>query len=202
MDLESENTNDNPTHEDDSESRMEDENGNTTNTDTENSKEETAQENLSKKIQDTYSKNEDWQNKYVRVLADLENLKRRQIKEREDAVQRTRSQIFSDLLPILDAFQMGMQEVEKEESTNNIFVGISMAYKQMENVLSEYGLEIINPVNSEFDPKMHEALSYQISDDVDEGIVLQTVRTGYKLRDKLLRPAAVIISQGKDLENS
>ena len=49
---------------------------------------------------------------------------------------------------------------------------------------------------------MHEALSYQISDDVDEGIVLQTVRTGYKLRDKLLRPAAVIISQGKDLENS
>ena len=59
MDLESENTNDNPTHEDDSESRMEDENGNTTNTDTENSKEETVQENLSKKIQDTYSKNED-----------------------------------------------------------------------------------------------------------------------------------------------
>ena len=82
MDLESENTNDNPTHEDDSESRMEDENGNTTNTDTENSKEETAQENLSKKIQDTYSKNEDWQNKYVRVLADLENLKRRQIKRK------------------------------------------------------------------------------------------------------------------------
>ena len=85
--------------------------------------EKKTQENLSKKVQEAYSKNEDFQNKYIRVLADLENLKRRQIKEREEAVQRTRSQIIGDLLPSLDAFQMGMQEVEKEESTKNIFIG-------------------------------------------------------------------------------
>ena len=98
--------------------------------------EKKTQENLTKKVQEAYSKNEDFQNKYIRVLADLENLKRRQIKEREEAVQRTRSQIIGDLLPSLDAFQMGMQEVEKEESTKNIFIGISMAFKQMENTKS------------------------------------------------------------------
>ena len=124
----------------------------------------------------------------------MENLRRRQIQEREDAVKRTRSQIFGDLLPSLDAFRMGIAEVEKDE-TKNIFVGISMAFKQMENILSEYGLEVLDPEGLEFDPKFHEALSYQISDSIDEGKILQTVRTGYKLRDKLLRPASVIISQ-------
>ena len=73
---------------------------------------EKTNEKLAKKVQDAYSQNDDFQDKYVRVLADLENLKRRQIKEREEAVQRTRSQIIGDLLPTLDAFQMGMQEVE------------------------------------------------------------------------------------------
>ena len=153
---------------------------------------------MHQKAKDAYSKNEDFQDKYVRVLADLENLKRRQIKEREDAVLRTRSQIIGDLLPTLDAFQIGMQEVEKDESIKNIFIGISMAYKQMENVLGEYGLELINPEGSEFNPRYHEALSYEISDEIEKGLVLQTVRTGYKMKDKLLRPASVIISQGSE----
>ncbi len=162
--------------------------------------EKKTQENLTKKVQEAYSKNEDFQNKYIRVLADLENLKRRQIKEREEAVQRTRSQIIGDLLPSLDAFQMGMQEVEKEESTKNIFIGISMAFKQMENILGEYGLEVINPLGVEFDPKLHEALSYKPSEEIEEGLVIQTIRTGYKIKDKLLRPASVIISQGIEEE--
>lgn len=164
----------------------------------ENADSKTSNQNLNKRVQETYSKNDDLQDKYVRVLADLENLKRRQIKERDEAVQRTRSQIMGDLLPSLDAFQMGMQEAEKDESTKNIFVGISMAFKQMENVLGEYGLEIINPDGSEFDPKFHEALSYQESDDVKEGFVLKTIRIGYRIKDKLLRPASVIISKGKE----
>lgn len=164
----------------------------------ENSETVKKDENISQKIKDAYSQNEDFQDKYIRVMADIDNLKRRQIKEREDTVIRTRSQIISDLLPVLDAFQMGMNEVEKEESTKNIFVGLSMAYKQMESVLNEYGLEIVDPKGTIFDPKYHEALSYKSDEEVEEGYVLQTVRVGYKMRDKLLRPASVIISQGKD----
>ena len=201
MDKKSEKNN-NPENEDVSESQLNKEGTETSDPKNASDQTETGQENLSKKIKETYSQNEDWQDKYMRVLADLENLKRRQIKEREDAVQRTRSQIFGDLLPALDAFQMGIKEVEKEESTKNIFIGISMAYKQMEDILGEYGLEIINPEGTEFDPKFHEALSYQTNDEVEDGYILQTVRTGYKIRDKLLRPASVIISQGKEVEQS
>ena len=199
MDQETQNTQkDNP---DDSDIQENPENNENINAESES--EEKANEKLTQKVQDAYSQNENFQDKYIRVLADLENLKRRQIKEREETVLRTRSQIIGDLLPTLDAFQMGMQEVEKDESTKNIFVGISMAYKQMENILGEYGLELINPVGSEFDPKYHEALSHQTSEEVTEGFVIQTIRTGYKMKDKLLRPASVIISQGsKEAEQS
>jgi molecular chaperone GrpE len=199
MDQETQNTQkDNP---DDSDIQENPENNENINA--ESDSEEKANEKLTQKVQDAYSQNENFQDKYIRVLADLENLKRRQIKEREETVLRTRSQIIGDLLPTLDAFQMGMQEVEKDESTKNIFVGISMAYKQMENILGEYGLELINPVGSEFDPKYHEALSHQTSEEVTEGFVIQTIRTGYKMKDKLLRPASVIISQGsKEAEQS
>ena len=199
MDQEKQNTQkDNP---DDSDIQENPENNENINA--ESDSEEKANEKLTQKVQDAYSQNENFQDKYIRVLADLENLKRRQIKEREETVLRTRSQIIGDLLPTLDAFQMGMQEVEKDESTKNIFIGISMAYKQMENILGEYGLELINPVGSEFDPKYHEALSHQGSEEVAEGFVIQTIRTGYKMKDKLLRPASVIISQGsKEAEQS
>ena len=161
-----------------------------------------SDDKLSKKVKDAYEKNEDFQEKYIRIRADLENYKRRQIKEREDAVTRTRSQIISDLLPVLDAFQMGLAEVEKDDSTKNIFIGISMAYKQMETILGEYGLEIIKSEGEVFDPKFHEALSYQNHEEIDEGVILQTIRSGYKIREKLLRPASVIISQGKEKKDN
>ena len=77
-----------------------------------------------------------------------------------------------------------------------------MAYTNGRYFRVEHGLEIINPEGAEFDPKFHEALSYQTNDEVEDGYILQTVRTGYKMRDKLLRPASVIISQGKEVEQS
>ena len=123
METESENKNDNPEEEVNSEPKIAEEEAHDVKSEKEDLDSEATPENLSKKIQETYAQNEDWQDKYIRVLADLENLKRRQIKEREDAVQRTRSQIFGDLLPSLDAFRMGMHEVEKDETTKNIFVG-------------------------------------------------------------------------------
>lgn len=97
---------------------------------------------------------------------------------------------------------MGLAEVEKDDSTKNIFIGISMAYKQMETILGEYGLEIIKSEGEVFDPKFHEALSYQNHEEIDEGVILQTIRSGYKIREKLLRPASVIISQGKEKKDN
>lgn len=147
------------------------------------------------KLNEAYGKQDDLQNKYLRVHADLENLKKRAIREREDAVQRTRSQLIGDLLPIIDAFQMGLSEASKYDVAKQFTDGFEMAIKQLENILGEYGLVVIDPLNNEFDPSQHEAISHEFNDEIKDGNVVKTIRCGYKLGNKLLRPASVILAK-------
>jgi len=157
--------------------------------------EEQKGKRIEAKLNEAYGKQDDLQNKYLRVHADLENLKKRAIKEREDAVQRTRSQLISDLLPIIDAFQMGLTEATKHEGASEIVEGFAMAMKQMHSTLDSYGLIVLEPEKDEFDPKFHEAINYEVNNDLEEGTVVKTIRSGYRLGDKLLRPASVILSK-------
>mgnify|MGYP001591801839 CR=1 FL=1 len=163
--------------------------------------EEETKDRLETKLNEAYGKQDDLQNKYLRVHADLENIKKRSIKEREDAVQRTRSQIIGDLLPIIDSFKMGLAEASKHESAKTYVEGFSMAMNLMYTTLNEYGLHVVESTNKPFDPKIHDAISYENDDIIGEGIVIRTIREGYKLGDKLLRPASVILSKGKKEEN-
>ena len=157
--------------------------------------EEQKGKRLEAKLNEAYGKQDDLQNKYLRVHADLENLKKRAIKEREDAVHRTRSQLISDLLPIIDAFQMGLAEATKHNGASEIVEGFAMAMKQMQTTLDDYGLIVLEPEKEEFDPKFHEAINYEVNNDLEEGTVVKTIRCGYRLGDKLLRPASVILSK-------
>ena len=159
--------------------------------------EEQKDKRIEAKLNEAYGKQDDLQNKYLRVHADLENLKKRAIKEREDAVQRTRSQLISDLLPIIDAFQMGLTEATKHEGASEIVEGFAMAMKQMHSTLDSYGLIVLEPEKDEFDPKFHEAINYEVNNDLEEGTVVKTIRSGYRLGDKLLRPASVILSKSE-----
>ena len=120
---------------------------------------ENENHNLEKKLAEAYGKHDDIQNKYLRVHAD--NIKKRSIREREDAVLRTRSQLITDLLPVVDAFQMGINEASKEEKAMNYIEGFKMAVKQLESVLGEYGLVLIDPKEESFDPKFHEAIGFE-----------------------------------------
>ena len=159
--------------------------------------EEQKGKRIEAKLNEAYGKQDDLQNKYLRVHADLENLKKRAIKEREDAVQRTRSQLISDLLPIIDAFQMGLTEATKHEGASEIVEWFAMAMKQMHSTLDSYGLIVLEPEKDEFDPKFHEAINYEVNNDLEEGTVVKTIRSGYRLGDKLLRPASVILSKSE-----
>ena len=163
--------------------------------------EESAQERLETKLSEAYGKQDNLQNKYLRVHADLENIKKRAIREREDAVQRTRSQLISDLLPIIDSFKMGLSEASKHIEAKKYVEGFAMATNQLENLLNEYGLSVIEPTNEIFDPKSHEAISYEESAGLEDGVVIKTIRSGYKLGEKLLRPASVVLSKKTKEEN-
>lgn len=150
---------------------------------------------LKSKLDDAYGKQDDLKSKYLRAVADLDNLRKRSMRDREDAVQRTRSQIISDLLPIMDAFQLGFAEAKKHEQTANFVEGFSMAMTLMETTLSEYGLTVIEPNGEAFDAKFHEAIGYEEKDDCEDGNVITTVRTGYRIGERLLRPASVILAK-------
>ena len=150
------------------------------------------------KLADAYGKHDDIQNKYLRVHADLENIKKRSIREREDAVQRTRLQLISDLLPIMDSFQMGLAEASKEEEAKTYVKGFDMIFKQFGSVLDQYGLVVIDPATEVFDPKLHEAIGHEFSEEIEDDHVVKTVRCGYKLGEKLIRPASVIVSKSQE----
>ena len=98
---------------------------------------------LKTRLHEAYSKQEDLQSKYLRTFADLENLKKRSIRDREEAIQRARLQLIEDLLPVIDAFKMGMIEATKFDPDGPIVNGFNMATNQLQNVLGEYGLVCI-----------------------------------------------------------
>ncbi|MEC8044466.1 MAG: nucleotide exchange factor GrpE [Verrucomicrobiota bacterium] len=165
----------------------------------ESSVEEPAPENnLKSKLDKVYGENEDIKAKYLRALADLENLRKRSLKDREDAISRTKAQMLGDLLPVLDAFELGMIEAEKTEESESLFAGFSMAVKQMESILQEYGLSKIDPTGNKFDPALHDAMGYENNDKLEEGTVIRSIRKGYMIKDTLLRPASVMVARKEE----
>ena len=150
--------------------------------------------NLKSQLTEAYSKHENLQSKYLRTFADLENLKKRSIRDREEASSRARLQIMEDLLPVIDAFKMGMDEAVKADPEGPVVNGFKMAINQMQSTLEDYGLVCIEGVGEPFDPKFHEAIGHETGE--EEGLILQVIRKGYRLRDHLIRPASVIVSQG------
>ena len=149
---------------------------------------------FSQKVSETYADNEALKEKYIRVLADIDNLRKRSIREREEAVTRTRNSLIEDLLPAIDAFKLGLSEAEKVDPKGPVFNGFNMAVSQLESILAEYGLVSLDPTGDLFDPSLHDAIRHEDSDS-DEGVVLQTIRCGFRLGESLLRPASVVVSK-------
>lgn len=159
-------------------------------------KQDSIDDRISKKVSDTYAENELLQTKYLRALADIDNLRKRSIREREEAVIRTRSQLVEDLLPAIDAFKLGLNEAKKVDPDGPVFNGFNMAVNQLESIMAEYGLVTLDPTGDTFDPGLHDAIRHEESDS-EEGTVLQTIRLGFRLGDTLLRPASVVVAKSK-----
>jgi len=134
---------------------------------------------------------------WVRTTADLENYKKRAARERTDAIRFANEALIEKLIPVLDNFDSALAATSaaNDASTQSLQTGINMIYQQLKNALSEAGLEEIDASNKPFDPNWHEALSQQPSADVPEGHVLQQLRKGYKLKERLLRAAGVVVAK-------
>jgi molecular chaperone GrpE len=137
-----------------------------------------------------------WKDHAARNQAELENYRKRVAREREDDIKRTRAGLLEDLLPVLDNFELGMLEVRKGDPKSPIVVGMEMIERQLKDFMASAGVEAIEAIGAPFDPNLHEAVSQEPSKDVPEGKIIRQLRKGYKLRDRLLRAAMVVVSKG------
>jgi molecular chaperone GrpE len=139
---------------------------------------------------------ERWE-KLLRTTADFENFKKRAAREKQEAIKFANENLVQKLIPVLDNFDMAMAAAQNEptEAAQSLQTGINMIYQQLKNVLVEAGLEEVDASGKMFDPNLHEAVSQQETSDVPEGQVVQQLRKGYKLRDRLLRPATVVVAK-------
>jgi molecular chaperone GrpE len=134
---------------------------------------------------------------YVRAMADLENFRRRTVREKDELRQYAAGRVLEDLLPVIDNLSLGIAAAKAPNADlKNLVGGIDMVLGQLKASLSGHGLKEISPAGEKFDPNLHESIASQPSDTVAEGLVLQVVRTGYSLNGRLLRPASVVVSNG------
>lgn len=139
--------------------------------------------------------------RYVRSVADLDNHRRRTLREKDELRQFASSRVLEDLLPVIDNLGLGLAAAKAPNADLKTLVGgISMVAEQLKTSLATHGLKEVNPVGQPFDPNLHEAISQQPSADVADGSVVTVVRTGYTLNGRLLRPASVIVSTGPATE--
>jgi molecular chaperone GrpE len=139
---------------------------------------------------------EHW-DRLLRTAADLENFKKRAARERIEAAQAAAAALIQKILPVLDHFEMAQTAAQtaQDDKLASLQSGVAMIQQQLKNTLAESGLEEIDASGKPFDPTWHEAVAQQETADVPEGHVVQQLRKGYKLRDRLLRPATVIVAK-------
>jgi molecular chaperone GrpE len=137
-----------------------------------------------------------WKETALRARADLENFRKRMAQESAEARKFANAALIESLLPILDNFQFGLEAARNDAAARNLVVGLNMVAAQLQNFLREQGVEELDVVGQRFDPNLHDAVAQEPSTDVDEGRIISQVRRGFRLRDRLLRPASVVVSTG------
>jgi molecular chaperone GrpE len=128
----------------------------------------------------------------LRARADFENSRKRLVREKEDSVRYANQAILGDLLPLLDHLELGLQAASSATDAASVVAGVKLIQSQFERFLTEHGVTPIDALGKPFDPNWHEALGQEPAPGKPEGTVLHLRRRGFKLGDRLLRPASVV----------
>lgn len=152
--------------------------------------EETVDEPVSSREQEYYDR-------LLRVTANFENYKKRVVKEKDDFMRYALSDFAVQLLPVLDNFERALAQIEAR-GAEKIAEGVRMIYRQMLDVMQKNGVRSIESVGKPFDPTKHQAVELRESDEVAPECVIEELQRGYFLRDRLLRPAMVVVAKAME----
>jgi molecular chaperone GrpE len=133
-------------------------------------------------------------NRYLRAQADFDNFRRRTLKEKEELTQYASLKLVGQLLPVLDNFQRALQTGSEGAESGSFAKGVDMIYRQLSQVLEAEGLKPMEVVGQPFDPELHQAIMQVESEEYEAGTVVEVIQPGYRLKDKVIRPAMVKVS--------
>ncbi len=135
---------------------------------------------------------------FLRKIAEFDNFRKRKAKDVQDARFQATCNVIETFLTVYDHFKMAMKSVENGDSLEIVQQGMQMILSEFGRTFENLGVNEVTAVGEKFDPTLHDAISEQSSEDVEEGYVVQEWKSGYKLNDRLLRPAVVVVSSGPE----
>ena len=129
----------------------------------------------------------------LRLAADFDNYKKRVAREREEYVALANARLLAELLPVLDDLERALSAAEQHEEAQ-LEEGVRLVHRSLASLLERHGIELIE-TDGKLDPHVHEALLSQPSEEAESGAVINVVQKGYKLGDRVVRPARVIVAE-------
>ena len=162
----------------------------------EQAQELTAEEKLQKELDEAKQAVEDQKDKYLRLSAEFDNYRKRTLKEKAELIKNGGAKAIEAVLPVLDDLERALQNMQKSDDVQAMFEGIELIYQKFLKNLGQEGLEKMEPIGTVFDTDFHEAVALIPAQEEDQkGKVLDCVQTGYKLHEKVLRHAKVVVAQ-------
>lgn len=164
--------------------------------DTAEEKELTVEEKLGKELEEAQKLIDEQKDKYLRLSAEFDNFRKRTLKEKAELIKNGGEKAISAILPVLDDFERALQNMEKAEDVKAVAEGVELIFQKFHKILSQEGLEEMKPIGETFNTDFHEAIALVPAPSEDQkGKVLDCVQTGYKLNDKVIRHAKVVVAQ-------
>jgi molecular chaperone GrpE len=158
--------------------------------------EEMTKQELIEKLKDVEQKARDNYDLYLRTYAEMENVKRRGVKEREELAKFANESLIKEILPVIDSLEKALDHARDDNNSSGLVEGIAMTLKGLTNTLEKAGLKEVEAMGKPFDPSFHEAISQQADDTLPPKHVIMEMQKGYLLNGRLIRPSMVVISQG------
>jgi molecular chaperone GrpE len=158
--------------------------------------EEMTKQELLKKLKETEEEAQRNYELYMRAYAEMENVKKRGIKEREELRKYANESLIKEILPVIDNLQKAISHAQNDENPSGLVEGLEMTLGGLMKTLETAGLKEVEAEGKPFDPNFHEAISQQRDDTVPPGHVATEFQRGYLLNGRLIRPAIVVVSQG------
>ena len=157
-------------------------------------KNESLDTNDNKELEELKIKYETLNNQYIRLAADFDNFRKRQEQERENLLKYGAESTVKKLIEVMDNFDRGLKAIETVEDCEKVKECYNLAYKNFNDVMTKIGVNVINAVDAEFDPNLHEAVMRTPTDEKPENTVIEELQKGYMLGDKVLRPTLVRVA--------